>query len=100
LRRQLATLSERLALAPAQRRLWDGFLEQLLRSIKTAKAGNPGSGWDVGASPALNLFRRLEIATGRLLSAVEATREAFDRFYGALTPDQRQLIDAAMRMRK
>jgi hypothetical protein len=94
-RAKLDALSRRLGLAEEQMSLWSVFVERLLQSFEVAAAPDPGDGWDMGKSAALDLFLRVEIAAGRFLGAIEDARAAFARLYAVLTPAQQRLLDQA-----
>lgn len=94
-RARLDDLSRRLALAEEQMPLWSAFVDRLLQSLEAAAAPDPGDGWDMGKSAALDLFLRVEIAAGRFLGAIEDARAAFARLYPVLTPAQQRVLDHA-----
>lgn len=92
----LARLATRLELSAAQQSLWVRFVEKLLAGFAASGAPDPGDGWDLGKSPALDRMLRLEIAAGRFLGAIEAARESFGAVYAILTPVQRGVLDEAI----
>jgi hypothetical protein len=94
-RARLDALSRRLVLAEEQMPLWSVFVERLLKSLEAATAPDPGDGWDMGRSAALDLFLRVEIAAGRFLGAIEDARAAFMRLYAGLSPTQQRILDEA-----
>jgi hypothetical protein len=79
-RARLDALSRHLALAEEQMPLWSVFVERLLKSLEAATAPDPGDGWDMGKSAALDLFLRVEIAAGRFLGAIEDRPRRFRAF--------------------
>jgi hypothetical protein len=96
IRAALADMATRLELSAAQRPLWRLFVEKLLIGFTASAAPDPGDGWDLGKSPALDHMLRLEIAAGRFLGAVEDARESFGRVYASLTPAQRDILDGKL----
>lgn len=93
MRAALARMAARLELGAAQRPLWLCFVDKLLAGFTASRAPDPGDGWDLGKSPALDHMLRLEIAAGRFLGAIEEARESFGLVYAILTPAQRQILD-------
>jgi hypothetical protein len=96
MRAALARVATRLELSAAQQTLWTFFVEKLLSGFAASRAPDPGDGWDLGKSPALDHMLRLEIAAGRFLGAIEEARESFGHVHAILTPAQREVLDDAI----
>jgi hypothetical protein len=96
LRAALVGLRARLVLSREQLPLFDLFIEKMVGSFTVSDAPDPGDGWDMGKSAALDRLLRLEIAAGRFLGAIEETRESFARLYAVLDTRQRRIADTAL----
>jgi hypothetical protein len=96
LRATFTRLAAQLCLSPEQLPLFELFTQKLLHGFVAAEAPDPGDGWDMGKSAALDRLIRLEIAAGRFLGAIEDARETLARLYAVLDSHQRQTVDAAL----
>jgi hypothetical protein len=86
-------------LTPEQGALWDRFVEKLRKGASAAAVPDPGDGWDLGKSAALDQLLRLEIAAGCFLGAIEDARDCFSRLYAILSPTQQRLVDGVISSR-
>jgi hypothetical protein len=96
LRAALAQLAAGLSLSREQTPFFELFSEKLLGGFLAADAPDPGDGWDMGRSAALDRLLRLEIAAGRFLGAIEEARDGFARLYAILDSRQREIADSVL----
>ena len=93
--KQIAALYRRLHITPAQQAPWDGFV-QVLRENAAHAGDSAKARAEAGGKTAVEHLMALAAAARSRANDVERLVPAFEALYAAMSPEQRQLADAAM----